>query len=861
MITWLKRFWATLRPSRLDRDLREELRFHIEERIEENIASGMLPEEARRDAESRFGNATLLKESTRETEILVWLESLMQDVRYAIRSFRRAPAFALTVIGTIGLALGLNTTLFTIFNAYVLRPLAVRDPYSLYQFNWFTKDGEFHPLKPAEFEALRRENPVFSDVLASAGTVTRAAGRHLLVSQVSTNAFAMLGIDASIGRPLLPGDSGVLVLSDTAWRNKFGSDPQIVGTKLEILGGSFEIVGVARPEFTGLSDSPPDLWIPLLPSGPEAAKWLMVVGRLKPNVTPQQAKAALAVWARQATADLPELDRANTVRLESAATSIHWNRKMIAVFAPLLVAFGLVLIIACANVANMMLARAMARQREIGVRLSLGAGRFRLVRQLLTESFLLAIPAALAGLVISQATIGFTQDLLVRTAPPFLVELLHMVKLAPDFRVFLFILAAAAASTLLSGLVPAIQATRADLIYAARGDFSADIHPARLRNALVVSQVMVCVLLLICSGILLRASRKLQASDVRLVTDGVLEIRTYGNLYEKVVDRLNQEPWIESAGTAWRVPLFGPLRTIPVAPGSRTDFMQAGYNLVSPQYFEMFRIPLVRGRNFTVAESHSEAPVAIVSEATAARLWPGQDALGQSLRIEPDAKADAGKKLPGFHVARVIGIARDVISGWVGDGIDSTCIYFPTAPDAATSEALLVRVKGEPEVARRALDEAIASVSTGAASEVVPMQQALAMQIYPFRAASWIASFLGGLALVLSLSGIYGVLSYLVSQRTKEIGIRMALGASTAAVIRIVLSQSMRLAVVGIAIGATLALGVSRLFASQLQNVDTSDALAYIGSISLALAAALAASYVPSRRAASVDPVIALRCD
>jgi uncharacterized membrane protein (UPF0136 family) len=289
--------------------------------------------------------------------------------------------------------------------------------------------------------------------------------------------------------------------------------------------------------------------------------------------------------------------------------------------------------------------------------------------------------------------------------------------------------------------------------------------------------------------------------------------------------------------------------------------MQAGYNLVSPQYFEMFRIPLVRGRNFTVAESHSEAPVAIVSEATAARLWPGQDALGQSLRIEPDAKADAGKKLPGFHVARVIGIARDVISGWVGDGIDSTCIYFPTAPDAATSEALLVRVKGEPEVARRALDEAIASVSTGAASEVVPMQQALAMQIYPFRAASWIASFLGGLALVLSLSGIYGVLSYLVSQRTKEIGIRMALGASTAAVIRIVLSQSMRLAVVGIAIGATLALGVSRLFASQLQNVDTSDALAYIGSISLALAAALAASYVPSRRAASVDPVIALRCD
>jgi predicted permease len=858
MITWLKRFWATLRPSRLDEDLREELRFHIEERVEENIASGMLPEEARRDAESRFGNATLLKESTRETDILVWLESLMQDVRYAIRSFRRAPAFALTVIGTIGLALGLNTTLFTIFNAYVLRPLEVRDPYSLYQFTWTTKDGDFHQLKPAEFEAFRRRNPVFSDVMASTGTVTRAAGRHLLVNQVSTNTFAMLGIDANIGRPLLPGDSGVLVVSDTTWKNKFGSDPQIVGTKLEILGGSFEIVGVARPEFTGLSDSPPDVWIPLLTSGPEAASRLTVVGRLKPNVTPQQAKAALAVWARQATADLPESERASTVRLESAATSIHWNRKMTAVFAPLLAAFGLVLVIACANVANMMLARAMARQREIGARLSLGAGRARLIRQLLTESFLLAIPAALAGLLISQATIRFIEDLLFRTMPPILVELFHPVALTPDIRVFLFILGAAAASTVLSGLVPAIQATRPGLLYATRGDFSADFHPARLRNALVVSQVTVCVLLLICSGVLLRASRRLQESDVRLIAEGVLEIEFYANL-AKIADRLDREPWVESAGSAWRTPLMGPLRTIPVAPGA--DFVRAGYNFVSPRYFPTFRIPLVRGRNFSLEESRSGAPVVIVSEATAARLWPGQDALGQTLRVEPDAKADAHKPVPAFHVARVIGIAGDVMSGWIGDGIDSTCIYFPTAPGAATSDVLLVRVKGEPEAVRRALDEAISSVAAGSVSSVVPVEQAVAMQIYPFRAASWIASFLGGLALVLSLSGIYGVLSYLVSQRTKEIGIRMALGASTTAVIRIVLSQSMRLAVVGIAIGATLALGVSRLFASQLQNVDTFDALAYIGSILLALVAALAASYVPSRRAANVDPVIALRCD
>jgi predicted permease len=839
-----------------ERELDEELRAHREMVEDEFRRSGMTQQDARIAAQRAMGNATMALEDSRAAWNVQWLESLILDARYAIRSFLRAPMFALTVIGTIGLALGLNTTLFTIFNAYVLRPLAVRDPYSLYQFNWITKGGDFHALSVPEFEKLRRENPVFSDVVASAGTITRSGGRPLLVSQVSTNMFSMLGTDTSIGRPMLHGDSGVAVLSDAAWRNKFGGDARIVGQKLEVLGSSLEIVGVARPEFTGFTNNLPDIWIPLLESGQDVAKGLFVVGRVRPGMTPRQAKAALTVWAGHATADLPEPQRATTVRLDSAATLIHWNAKMVRVFAPLLAAFALVLVIACANVANMMLARAMARQREIGVRLSLGAGRARLIRQLLTESLLLAIPAALAGLLISQATIHFTEELLFRTVPPMLGELLHPVALTPDIRVFLFILGAAAASTLLSGLVPAIQSTRPGLRYATRGDFSADVHPARLRNALVVSQVTVCVLLLICSGVLLRASQKMQASDVRIVADGVLEIDAYGNLYQKIADRLDRESWIESIGSAFRTPLKGPLRTLPVAPGAR-DFVRAGYNFVSPQYFPIFRIPLVRGRNFSAEESRSGAPVAIVSEATAARLWPGEEALGQTLRIEPEAH----QVQPAFHVARVIGVAGDVISGWIGDGLDTTCIYFPTAPGAATSNVLLVRVKGDPEAARHALDDAISSVGASWVASIAPVEQAVALQVYPFRAGSWIASFLGALALILSLSGIYGVLSYLVSQRTKEIGIRMALGATRSSVVRIVLSQSMKLAVIGIVIGATLALGVSRLFASDLQNVDTFDALAYLGSIAVALAAALAAAYVPSRRAAGVDPVTALRCD
>jgi predicted permease len=845
-----------------ERELEEELQSHRQMAEDEFRRAGMPDEDARFAAQRAMGNMTGALEDSRAVWNFQWLESTMQDVRYALRGFRRAPAFVLTLVGTIGLALGLNTALFTLFNAYVLRPLAVRDPYSLYQFTWIAKNGDWHEFHLKDFEEFRRGNPAFSDALLYRFVITRTNGRQMVGQIVSGNAFAMLGTEAALGRTLLPGDDRTLVLSDAAWKSKFAEDPGILGKKLDILGDSYEVVGVARPEFNGVISVSVDYWIPPITTGPQAGETGRVIGRLKPNMTLEQAKAALEVWSRQATADLPEARRAAHVHLESAATSIPMNKELLAFSAPVVVAFGLVLLIACANVANLMLARAMARQREIGVRLSLGAGRVRLVRQLLTESLLLSVPAALAGIAISQATIHYTQRLLLGTAPATYMQIFRLVPLEADLRVFLFVFAAAVGSTLLFGLVPAMQATRPGLMYATRGDFSADVRPARLRNALVVSQVTVCVLLLTCSGVLLHTGLKLQASDVRLAVDGVLDVHSNEAVIDsKLADRLRQEPWVDSVAVAWRAPLYGTWRTIPVSPRAQGEMLRAGYDFVSPEYFDVFRIPLLRGRNFTAEESRSEAAVAIVSEATAARLWPGHDALGESFRIEPSR--NEGKwvpKQPAYHAARVIGVAKDMVSGFVWEGIDTTCIYFPTAPQGAKNLSLLVRVKGDPSVARRALDAAASSVSSEI-SFIVPMEEAVAIQIYPFRASSWVGSALGGLALALSLSGIYGVLSYLVSQRTKEIGIRMALGASTSSVIRIVLSQSMKPALIGIAIGAALALGVSRFFASELQNVDTFDALAYFGSITIALAAALAAGYVPSRRAASVDPVTALRCD
>jgi predicted permease len=844
-----------------ERELEEELRAHREMVQDEFQREGMPEDDARFAAQRAFGNMTSALEASRAVWNFQWLESLMQDVRYAMRGFANAPAFVLTVVGTIGLALGLNTALFTLFNVYVLRPLAVRDPYSLYQFTWIAKNGDWHEFHLKDFEDFRRGNPAFSDALMNHPVITRTDGRQMVGQIVSDNAFVMLGAEAALGRALLPGDDRTLVLSDAAWKSKFAEDPGILGKKLDLLGNSYEIVGIARPEFNGFMSVTPDFWVPWITTGPQAGETGRVIGRLKPNLTLEQASAALEVWSRQTTADLAETRRATGVHLESAATSIPMNKELLGFGAPIVVAFGLVLLIACANVANLMLARAMARQREIGVRLSLGAGRVRLVRQLLTESLLLSVPAALAGVAISEATVHYTQRLLLATAPATYMQIFRLVPLDADFRVFLFVFAAAVGSTLLFGLAPAIQATRPGLMYATRGDFSSDVRPARLRNALVVSQVTVCVLLLTCSGVLLHTGLKLQASDVRLAVDGVLDVHSNeAAIDSKLADRLRREPWVESVAVAWRAPLYGPWRTIPVSTHTQGELVRAGYDFVSPEYFDAFRIPLLRGRNFTAEESRSEAAVAIVSEATAARLWPGHDALGESFRIEPDRNAGRWKKQPAYHAARVIGVARDVTSGFIWEGIDTTCIYFPTGPTGAKNESLLVRVKGDLGLARRALDAATTGVSSQL-SFIVPMDEAVAIQIYPFRASSWVAMALGGLALALSLSGIYGVLSYLVSQRTKEIGIRMALGASTSAVVRIVLSQSMRLAVVGIVIGATLALGVSRLFASELQNVSTYDPLAYFGSIAVALIAALGAAYVPSRRAANVDPVTALRCD
>ncbi|HLJ15349.1 MAG TPA: ADOP family duplicated permease [Bryobacteraceae bacterium] len=859
--------------NQVEADLQGELRAYLDQLSDEKIGQGMTAQDARRAALIEIGGIEQVKEACRDEWSLRWLDSVAADVRYGFRSFARTPAFFFTVVATIGLGLGLNTALFTVFDAYVLRARSLPDPYSLYEFTWTTRSGQGHVFNRHEVDSLRRQSRVFSDVLVAQRLLTRMKGSQTFGELVSGNYFTMLGAGVERGRPLLPEDAAiegngtVIVLAYDTWRAKFAADPAILGRKVYLRGQPVEVVGIAKRGFTGLGSIPVEFWVPLtlaplIAGGRQDALFLTVTGRLKPGVPVEQAAAALGVWSKQMTADRPESERASGTMLVSRATSIPLRPEVLAAMAPVFTAFTLVILIACANVSNMMLARAVARQREISMRVSLGAARSRLIQQLLTESLLLAIPAALAGLVISEMTLRLAQRAVLATIPPAYAFAFQLPDLSLDIRVFSFVILAALGSILIFGLMPAIQITRSSLTVANRGDFGNSFRPSRLRDALAVGQVTVCVLLLICSAVVLRSRERMSHQGLGMQTRGVFYIRASEGFRARVAERLRQDLGRGgAAATVWNVPLTRRLRTIPVTPVSSSISILAGYNFVSPEYFPTLRIPIIAGRNFTSEEARAEGPAVILSKATARLFWPNRNPLGQSIRIDRDNSPNQWDKQPIYRTATVIGIAGDAVSGYVGDGVDSTCIYFPTSTGASGNESLLVRMEGDTSAASRLLKDAVDSVAPNAADQIAAIDESLALQLYPFQVMLWISSCLGGIALLLAATGIYGVMAYLVNQRTKEFGIRMALGATVGNVMRAVLSQSLSMALWGAALGVSLALAISPLFAHELEAVDPYDSAAYVAGALLGVLAALTASFFPLRHAARIDPASSLRCD
>jgi predicted permease len=854
------------RPRTHD-DFSEEVQAHLDLETDRLIAEGLSPEAARAAAQRAFGNVARVKERFYEASRWTWLEQLLQDLRYAARGMRHSPAFVATTVLTLAVGLGLLTVAFTIFNAYVLRPFAIRDPDSLHQIVWRARDAGGQGFRWSDYDELSRRTDLFRAVVGEHTRFVSSNGRPLLAAFVSFNYFDALGPAVRLGRGIgsidAQGTGNPVVLSYQAWTRLFDRDPSAVGRDIELNGRPFTIVGVLGPAFTGLGDAPRDVFVPQTTMWRHAdVRETEILVRLRPDVTTAHAETALTPFMNRIV-DGQEGIRAE-VRPQPSPNRL--SIEMVQVLMPVFAAFVLVLVTSCANVSNVMLARAIARHREIAVRLSIGASRSRVVRQLLTEGLLVAVLAGLAGLGLAAWGIRVATLALFSTLPPSVSPVLRVTPLTFDYRVFLFALAVSAAATLLFALLPALQASRVSLTDALRGQGGAARRGSRLRNALVVGQVSVALVLVITAVTLARNGAAIGAMDVGFDPDGVISVNVRGvedALARPLAEALAADPRVATVAVTSGNPLFNAARIVAAAPAGAPATTRTRCTFVSPEFFPMLGIPIARGRGFRDDEARSAARLAIVSARTANAFWPGQDPIGKTIRIEPPQGRPVDE-LPGYAEVSVVGTVRDLVTGLLIAGHDVGHIYLPMSPSDEHATAILVRGRTGRDLGPAAFDEIFRRVVPDPqVFEVVPLAEMRDLQVYPLLAASWVGTLLGAVALALSVSGLYGVLTYALSQRRKEIGIRMALGATPRAVVGLVLRQTTRLAGIGTAIGAAVAFATMKTLSAaiQLETISALDVGAFIAGIGMVIAATMLAAYQPARRATRIDPSQTLRAD
>ena len=868
---------ALVAPRRVEAELNEELAFHIEREVQKLVQDGMPPAEARVRARAKFGSVALAADQCRDARGVGFVETTVRDVLYALRTFRHAPLASATIVATVAVGLGLVAAVFTLFSGFMYHADAVRNPDELFTIKRIPRAGArvWMPFTRPQYEDMRAQTTVFTDVIAGwRGFETRVAGRTMNGALVTGNYFQMLGTQAALGRTLVPADDergggqSVIVVSHRSWTRDFAGDPAIVGRILSINGFPYEIIGVMPDGFRGLAIGPPDYWGPLSrrghfsrsSAGKEDTLTVDVVGRLKPGVSPEQAAAGLAAWGAGYFPPDRNMPGPPAFGLTPRDGTVANDAKAILmVFVPRFFAFGLILLIGCANVANLLLARGVSRQREIGIRLSIGASRRRIVRQLMTESLLLSLIAAAGAFAISRFVLETTLQIVVTTVPPEIAENLNLVIPRADWRVVLFILSGAVLSTVLFGLLPALQATRLELVRTMRGELTKDARPGRARGALIAVQVIASALLLIGAAVFLRSAMAQSKVDVGIRTADTIIVDVANEpLRGAVIQALRAEPLVAGIAGSQTQPL-GLQRGgfLDVVGETSPRQIPVGLKSVSPEYFDVLDIALLQGRTFTAGERNEDAAVVMVSETAARELSPNGSALGQTVRL---TRIDNSKP----RTYTVIGVVRDVpgprMAKWT-----LKALYLPTSIDTDDTP-LTVRVHGDPNQARDVLLDKLTAIDP-AISGISTLRVTARIEIYMLGLLFWIALVLGALALVLTVSGLFSVLSYIVEQRTKEIGVRMALGASADNVTRLMLAQLVRPVGVGLVVGAALAVVVARIMlatplASMIADVvHIFDPVAYVASLAcIVLTCALAAA-IPARRAARIDPMTVLRQD
>jgi len=817
---------------------------------------------------------------------------MINDLRFAVRMLIKYPAFSIVAFLALVLGIGANTTVFGIINALVLRPLPVG--YSEEVVKVFTTDNHIKGNQSTSypnFQDYEKQNTAFTSMAAytfvGVGMTRGSDTLNVNGLLVTGNYFDLFQINPSLGRTFLPEEDStpnghpVVVLGYKFWK-KLGGEPTIVGSQVTLNGHSFTVIGVAPAAFTGVDVGlDPDIYVPMSmhqwirPGGDlwfelRRALLLNIVARLKPGVTMSQAQAQMRTIAKQLEQAYPDVNKERSIALVSleAAKSQGLagpNNEDLArnVSLLLLAASVSILLIACANVANLLLARSTARQGEMAVRLALGAGRGRIVRQLLTESVLLGVLGGFGGVILAYC-LG---DVLVALLPPtpFPISLNPQ----PDWRVLIFSFAVAVFSGIIFGLAPALQMARWDLIQGLRERVSTGGGAGtrlNLRSLLVVAQIAVSLLLLIASGLFLKSFYKAQAIDPGFRTDN-LDIVTINpvlagydsdralQVVRAIADQIRHDPHVAGADVNNWVPLFGGEgRTIVIDgrdPNDEHNRKFANYSPITPGYFQTMGIQLLRGRNFTEQDAEKNAaPVAIIDETMASEFWPNEDALGRRFRF-----------MISKEPIEVIGIARNSKAVTLGE-TPISMVYWPLKEMTDQGITLFVHTTGAPGMMLSEIRRIVRSVDVHIPiTYEKTIRQHMAIALWPSWMGAILLGSLGLLAFILASMGVYGVMAYSVSQRTRELGIRMALGAQTSQVIRLVLRQGMLLAAIGLGFGLFAAFGSTHLAGSLLYGVSPNDPVIFVGVTSLLALAAFAACYFPARRALKIDPITALRTE
>ena len=880
---WIRRLTGTFNAARREREMAAEFASHLQLHIDDNIAAGMSPAEARRQALLKFGAMEAVKEQYRDRGGFPFVTHVMQDLRFAARLLRKAPAFSITAIVTIALGVGVNAAIFTVLNAAALQALPLPGGDRLVTVSIGFEGGPRRGVSGArsmlsfpEYDTVRDQSRAFDGVIAYSPTNDVTLGgaepRTVLATLASCNYFDVLQVRPALGRGLTaddcraPGSGSVVVLGHELWTAAFGADPAIVGRTISLNRAPFVVVGVAPAGFNGTEIVPQSLYLPVTMQATldrERAllsdanvSWLMVIGRLRPHASLASARADLAVIAARLTA----ADSTGRIyRLPAAQTTLaalpEARSTVLGIAAVVLAAVALVLLIACANIANLLLARATARRREIAVRMALGAGRRRIVQQLLTESLLLAAIGGVMGVVAASWSSRGIVAYLLTQMPPGMEPLVFEPRV--DGRVILYALALTLLTGLAFGLVPALQSTRRDLATDFRDAAATDRRGSRRwQSVLVTVQVAVCLVLLLSAGLLARGLYRAHTIDPGLamanvsvlaynLRDAGYEAPAAATFQRQVIERLAAAPGVRGVALASPLPLSGRYHeTQFTLPGTeRAMYME--FSLVTPAYFDLLGIAIVRGRNFSPAEVESENAV-ILTESTARHLWPGEDPLTKALAVD---KIDRP----------VVGIVRDAQVSRLGV-TDGDYVFLPAGPsDQQRLKLLVAGTASGPNP--RELRAVVASLDPHLAVQVTGLDDNMEQWRAPSKLVSALAGTLAALALVLACTGVFGTVAYAVSRRVREIGIRVALGAAREDVLRLIVWQGMRPVVIGIALGVAGAAAVSTILVNMLFGLSPHDPVSFVLLPAVLFTIALAACYVPARRALTVEPTRALRTE